>query len=363
MPNARRETALTRLAAQVPGLQVQYDPLTGSPGHLQSTGRFLTSPAAPGVTPKQAVADFIEAYADLFGHSAAALRSARVTREDVTQHNGMHTLVWNQEVNGIPVFKSILKANVTRKGEIITVGDHFMAAPQVIGGKPPMDAVQAIALAAAALDETLKPADIKASGTPSGAERKQRFTAPGMSDTSAQLTYFPMDGNSVRLGWDVTLFSLANNEMFNLVVGAETGEMLYGQSLTESISDASYKVFADPTTKQPLESPSPKAPSFDPPTTTTQPPEVSRQMVTLPALNTMASPNGWIDDGVTETRGNNIDAHTDTNADNVADTPRPNGGPSRIFDFTANFAQSPSTYRDAAVTQLFYYTNWTHDRL
>ena len=42
-----------------------------------------------------------------------------------------------------------------------------------------------------------------------------------------------------------------------------------------------------------------------------QPPRVPRVLLTFSALNTNASPNGWIDDGVNELRGNNVDAHLD----------------------------------------------------
>ena len=51
---------------------------------------------------------------------------------------------------------------------------------------------------------------------------------------------------------------------------------------------------------------------------TTQPPLVPRTLVTLPALDTNASPAGWINDGGNETLGNNVDAHTDWNADDLA---------------------------------------------
>ncbi len=83
-----------------------------------------------------------------------------------------------------------------------------------------------------------------------------------------------------------------------------------------------------------------------------QPAEVPRSLVTLQALDTTASPNGWIDDGGTETLGNNVDAHTDTDANNVADLPRPTRRTRRVFDFPLDLAQAPGTYKDAAVTQL-----------
>jgi hypothetical protein len=86
--------------------------------------------------------------------------------------------------------------------------------------------------------------------------------------------------------------------------------------------------------------------------------------VTLPALNTNASPLGWISDGGNETLGNNVDAHTDTNNDNLPDLPRPQGSPARTFDFAMDLTtQNPSAYSQAAVVQLFYWNNFMHDKL
>ena len=305
---------------------------------------------------------FLNRFPGLFGHDATALKKARVTREDVTAHNGMSTLVWNQEVNGIPVFKTVLKANVSNKRELVTISDHFVSQPKADLQAPKLTAERAITLAAASLDDRIAETDVRPTTPPEGAEQMQRFTANGQSDTSAQLTYFPMNETDVRLGWEVVTTSLAQNQMFQFVIGADNGEVIYRHSLTVDISNASYRVYADATTKKPFDSPTPKSPGFNTPTPT-QPPVVARQLITLQALDTTASPNGWINDGNQETLGNNVDAHTDLDTNNVADTPRPNGGAARVFDFPIDLTQTPVTYKEASATHLFYMNNWTHDRL
>ena len=86
--------------------------------------------------------------------------------------------------------------------------------------------------------------------------------------------------------------------------------------------------------------------------------------MTLSALDSTASPAGWIPDTGNETLGNNVDAHTDTNADNVVDLPRPQASPDRVFDFPIDESvQQPGDYAPAAVVQLFYLNNWVHDKL
>lgn len=131
--------------------------------------------------------------------------------------------------------------------------------------------------------------------------------------------------------------------------------MLLRRCLTDHVSDATYRVFTS-------DSPSPFSPGHPVPLTN-QPPRVSRELLTFSALNTNASPNGWIDDGVNGLRGNNVDAHTDVDANDIPDTPRAPGSPWRVFDFPLDLAQAPGTYKSAAVAQLFYWCNFIHDKL
>ncbi|MDR2236143.1 MAG: T9SS-dependent M36 family metallopeptidase [Chryseobacterium sp.] len=107
--------------------------------------------------------------------------------------------------------------------------------------------------------------------------------------------------------------------------------------------NASYNVFA-----LPLE-----APTFG-----------SRSLVTNP-WDLTTSPEGWHSDGTnhyTNTRGNNVYAYSDQDGRNTPGY-SPDGGNSRNFDFP--FADgsndSPFTYRDAGITNLFYMNNKMHD--
>ena len=359
-PPQNRAEAFAELKRQKPMLQAQFDEISGAPSYLQETGKFLTG-KNPGKAAKEVVKDYVSQFPGLFGHDGAALDKARVTREDVTAHNGMTTLVWQQQHAGIPLYNTIFKANVSQAGEVITVSDHFMPDTTVAAatedGVADLSAAQAVSKAAAGLGDVVAAAEVVS--VPGGEER-QAFSAPKLSDVTARLTWFPISASEMQLSWDVVTTSLARNEMYQTIVDAESGELLYRRSLTADISDASYRVYADAVTKQPFDSPIPFSPGHSTPSNV-QPPEVPRQLLTLSAENTTASPEGWIPDGGTTTLGNNVQAHTDTNADNVPDLPRPTS-PSRNFDFPVDFGQSPTTYKDALVTQLFYMNNWIHDK-
>ncbi|MFO1481863.1 MAG: ELWxxDGT repeat protein [Verrucomicrobiaceae bacterium] len=357
-PAADRTGAFAALKRERPMIQAQFDEISGAPSHLQETGKFLTGKAA-GQTPKEIVSAYVDRFAALFGHNSDALKAARVTREDVTKHNGMTTVVWQQQHEGIPLYNTIFKANVTQDGEIITLSDHFLGNPAAATGgqdvQPDLTVQQAVSKAAMALGSEVPPGAIQAVDAATGAELKQRFAAEKLSDTTAHLTWLPLSADNMRLAWDVTTFSLERNEMYQSVVDAETGEILLRRSLTSDISDATYRIYT-------TESPSPFSPGHETPSSL-QPAYVNRVLYTTQAINTTASPNGWIDDGNMETNGNNVDAHTDTDNNNVADLPRPNGGAGRVFDFPMDLTQAPSTYKDASVTQLFYWCNFMHDRM
>jgi hypothetical protein len=82
----------------------------------------------------------------------------------------------------------------------------------------------------------------------------------------------------------------------------------------------------------------------------------------------IASPFGWHDtSGVagpefTSTRGNNVHAYTDLDANDQPDAgSSPNGGGSLVFDFALDLGQAPNSYRPAAVTNLFHWNNLMHD--
>lgn len=371
---AKHQQTIAKLKQQVPGVSLQFDPITGAPSHIMAPGRFLAAPNPDSLDVYEPVIGFVNQHRALFGHDATALNAgkSRITREEVTPHNGMRTVVWQQELDGVPLFQTILKASLTKNGDLISIGSHFIADPAAASGKtaaqraaliaqPPISSATALSKAAASVGDTVSAEQVATMGAVAGAEKNQKLSVPGLSDTQASLTWVPMSEKELRLGWDVVLMSTRLGEMFRIVVDAQTGEALIRQSLTNYISDATYRVFARAGSKQPYDSPTPFSPGHSSPSSI-QPPGVTRELVTIDALDTTASPNGWIDDGGTQTLGNNVDAHTDTDANNSPDLPRPTSA-TRTFDFTMDLAtQAPSSYKNASVTHLFYLCNWIHDR-
>ena len=155
--------------------------------------------------------------------------------------------------------------------------------------------------------------------------------------------------------WQILFTSQWRDEMYLTLVAADTGEILYRRNLTAESQEATYRVYTNA-------SPAPLLPGLSAPGTDQAAP-VARTLITLASLDPFASPDGWINDGDNETRGNNVDAHLDRNDDDLADLPRPTGNPSRVFDFPLDLTAAPANYGQAATVQLFYWDNWMHDAL
>ena len=378
---AAREQAAARIKAAVPGVKIERDALLGTPKIISSTRGFLSGPdgagggvakaavdAVPANDPHRAVKAFLNDHAALVGHDAAALATARVARDFTTAHNGLRTVIWAQELEGISVFESVLVGHITRRGELVNLSSRLLpdvtAAARAgtpnrarLQGNPGITAAQAVATAANLAGETAVPENFTATEAPfSGAERRGRFNGPMLRELAeTRLVWLPMSRDRMRLCWEVVLMGRARGEQYRVLIDAETGAALLRHCLTHYISNASYRVFTS-------DNPTPMSPGHATPLTN-QPAIVARVLVVTNAISTNASPNGWIDDGANETRGNNVDAHLDLDANDSPDLPRPQGSPFRVFDFPLDLTQPPSSNRLAAVVQLFYWCNWMHDKL
>ncbi len=376
----QRDQAAARLRAQLTGADINFDPLLGSPKFIHVRGGFLTGPngqgravSGPGLAtvsaddPYRAVKGFLNEQSALFGHDASVLSTgnARITRDSVGKHNGLRTVVWQQELDGIPVFGAVVVGNITKRGELATLSSLFIPNPvpsadagtpnrAVSQNQPPVSAEQAIANAAQNLGDTLTPGEVAADGAQAG-DGYHRFLVQG-KQVHARLVWLPVNRGALRLCWEVHLSRQTTREGFEILIDAESGEPWLRRDLTCYISDATYNVYTS-------DSPSPFTPSWPTPNAG-QPPLTNRVLLTLSALDTTASPDGWIPDAANETRGNNADTYMDRDFDGQPDGgARPQGNPNRVFDFPLDLTQDPLTYSNASVVQMFYWVNYYHDRL
>lgn len=356
-------------------LNIRRHPITGSAAHVRARQGFLSGPEGQGksigaqalnAVPKgaehRATKAFLLQHRALLGHGPEALDAAVVQRDFVTRHNGLRTVTWQQQVDGIPVFEGVFTSHTTARGELVSVVSQFVsdAARANLAGRnaaaPALTSAEAVRLAANSLNVTLAAAELSPRRQPSGAARKQEFAPHRLvGDVTTELVWLPMDKSSLRLCWNVVLKVRARGEMFRVLIDALTGEVLVRRGLTVYASNATFRVFTS-------DSPSPFSPGHPTPLTN-QPARLSRSLETFSAVSTNASPDGWVPAASNQTVGNNVDAHRDTNDDDAPDLPRPQGSPFHVFDPALDLTQSPGLFGDASVVQLFYWCNWMHDKL
>jgi hypothetical protein len=180
--------------------------------------------------------------------------------------------------------------------------------------------------------------------------------------------YLPVDGK-LTAAWFVELFgqrsSGSEQQARRYLVAAGSGKVLRNVDL-KSHEAFNYRVYAETTgDKRPLDGPiadwSPH-PAGTP--DGSYPAYIPANLVSIDGFNEPGDP--WLAADATTTVGNNVEAGTDRNGDNLvagadirAETTR-----SRTFDYAYNTAADPLATPDqgkAALVHLFYTLNWLHD--
>ena len=176
----------------------------------------------------------------------------------------------------------------------------------------------------------------------------------------SQLVWLPMSENSMRLCWRVIATVARSEYTYMVLVDAQSGEILVRNNLTLNATPFSFRVF-------PSDSPSPFTPGHS--TVSIAQPvasETNRVVKTYPtgALDTNASPLGWVGTNVMNTTGNNVEAMLDRDNNSQPDVPPPVAtGTTNGFDFPLDLKFNPLTYASASTVQLFWRANWYHDRM
>jgi hypothetical protein len=338
---------------------------------------FLTGPAEG--EPVDLALAYVDAQKEGLGLTAGDLADLVVRDEVLSRHNGVTHLYLRQRHRGVEVVNGDLDVHVMPDGRIVKVGNRFVTdlAGKVNAEAPAINAQTAVERAAAHLG--LEPETVEVLSVAGGPAVEQTLSDAGISRSPipAELMYLPR-GTEARLVWSLVVDQVRSSDWWNLFVDAITGEVLEKVNWTVSERIAApagartglgplgavrqapapvdllgcsplgcYEVFAIP-----LESPS------DGPRTIESDPN-----------DPVASPFGWhdtdgdLDPDFTDSRGNNVEAQTDLDANNVFGPPdiRAEGGVNLDFSFPLDLDLNPSEYREAAVTNLFYWNNVMHD--
>ena len=254
-PSGSAVQAQEALKSRVPGVNVSWDRVTGTPRWVSANKSFLTDntgsrlglsrtslDAVPSEDPHRTVKAFINEHAALFGHDASLLDSAVIARNGVTPNTQLRTVVWQQAHAGIPVHEGLFVANSSGIGELVNVSDRLVLDPAnavargITSGEtanvPSISVEEAIALAAANIGGQVAPSSLSLQSAPQGAEQKQIHNSSDLiGQAYSQLTWLPIDSETLRLCWRVILSAKPKIERYQLLIDAGTGEVLVRQSL------------------------------------------------------------------------------------------------------------------------------------
>jgi subtilisin-like proprotein convertase family protein len=310
---------------------------------LQQPGGFLSAPAS-GDTLALAM-EYLHAHLQELGLRPADLAGARVASQYTDATTGITHINLRQTLHGLDIVNADLGIHVDGAGRIIHVTSSFVGGSGVKDTGRPAATVDAAAAyvslgVAKGLSFTSVPQPIDRQATHAESALMLSSAGAALSDVPAQLVYVT-GPSGLELAWQLSVQTTDGAHWYDGYVSADSGGVLFAHDYADH---ATYNVYPFP-----VESPA----------------DGTRVIVTDP-FDPIASPFGWHDtNGVvgaeyTDTRGNNVFAQEDADADDLNGL-RPDGGAGQNFDFALNLGQDPSTYPSAAITNLFYWTNLLHD--
>jgi hypothetical protein len=281
-----------------------------SPQIFESGGSALSSASG---TAARVVSDFL---------SVRGLRETRALQSPLT---GITHVRLAQEVDGVPVYGTYVKAAMNDNGQLVhliaDVADLSSAAVQPARIAPGAAVSAAVGLhfedgAAADAGYWVRP--------------------PTATDVVV-----PMADGSLQAGYLVETWAKESNLLYHTVFGAD-GRVVHVELRTNS--DA-YNIF-------------PVSPEVGP-----------QQLISGPGAGNEESPIGWLGAGSHSKHnisGNNAFAYLDTDANNAPDNlPGNDAVTDGVFDTAADLGSAPDTAgnRAVAVQNLFYLNNVIHDKL
>lgn len=373
--------------AIAPAVVTSTDAASGRPTFLWGIRGANAASATLGSTPEAAARLHLLTHASRYGLTPAALATAEVKEIHDTGRGGI-LVSFQQRVNGVVLFHNDVKVMMDRSLALVAIGGnlHPAAVSTLPNAKLKAFSVSDVKAVATALSDlygaAFQPSDlvdtkkIKAeyryyglAATPLVKAQSLHFTRP----SRVKKVYFPLPDSLVPayylelLSGDV---SSTESDAYGYVIAADDGRVLYRENQTHN-DTFNYRVWANPAGDlRPTDGP---MADFTPHPTGvpdgSYPPFVAPTLVSMDGFNKNPSNtfDPWLAKGATETKGNNVDAYTDDGApdgfsggaDVRADVTSANAF-DRVFDPSAG-PQSSVNQKKAAVTQIFYVTNWLHD--
>lgn len=309
------------------------------------------------------------------------LNSLEITITDYhkSKQSQLDHYYFRQTTNGIQMFGSESSVHLKTDGSIHRLNNHLVSGvgqtkqPSIT---PAIDPLQAIQSVGNHLGYT-NIGKLEVTNHSVTKDRSQTISKGAISkhEIPTRLMYFLDENKELTLAWDLSIHETQQEQSWSFLVDATTGKILnqISWTLTCNFNDSNHDCSAHHKHDLNLDLPAKEVESstnnnnfvggyrvYGMPIP--HPDQGQRSFVNDPD-NSVASPYGWHDTNgsngaeFTTTRGNNVNAY-----DNASGY-KPDGGGSLQFDFPLDLNQNPQNYRDAAITNLFYWNNIAHDVL
>ncbi len=302
------------------------------------------------------------------GLSEKDLAELRETDSYTDTHNGIRHTWFKQQWQGIDIFNSEVVVHQRADGEIVAILHRTVDRVEQ-QARPPQPGI--------APEEALRRVlemDGMRIAVPSLIEHtpeqhRWRFAgeAFGGEPPFVELVWLSA-GDVLLLAWNVNYQRADGTHWWNVRIDASTGKEIERNDWVASTCGFDHAV-AEIGAAACAPAPMPAAPNDLRvyPLPYESPNHGARAIRNAPwTAAPIASPYGWYDTNGAPgaeymiTRGNNVYASEDMNADNIPGF-SPDGGTNLDFDFPINLANAPSTNQAASITNLFYWTNLMHD--
>lgn len=310
--------------------------------------------------------------------TSADVNDWTIESEATSESTNIHNYYLKQRYQGIEIFNAV--ANVwVKNDEVINIHSQFVPniSTKINTTTPTLSVLEGLFSAKSLLN-------ITSPNTNTILETKEfknfRISNNTEDEISAELVYQLTQDNQLRLAWEYVIDIPGHQHLWHVRIDALDGKLLekndmviscgfgenHNHNATCSVvkeTSSSVNLFKQSTSSL-LETQSGSYRVI--PFNYESPNHTTRQLISNPH-NVVASPFGWHDtNGVTGneytiTRGNNVQAQDDLDGNNGTGT-APSGGLTLNFDFPYGGTNTqPSTYLNAAITNLFYMNNMMHD--
>ncbi|CAM3500744.1 M36 family metallopeptidase [Aequorivita lipolytica] len=313
-----------------------------------------------------------------------------ITKEHVSRISGIRHVYLRQAINGLEVYGTESSVHFDKTGKVLMEHNKFLADVQATVKSSSLGISARQAITSVANQMGYRVSNLQEVKSIGGKNKAAVFNKAGISseEIPVKLMYYYKEGVGTQLVWELSIAEKTTSDWWNFRVDASTGKIIDKDNWTVScniLGDHNDHVHAVASKSAafigPMEKPvisntsitsnmaAPPAASYRVYAMPNENPNYgTRTLVTNPE-NLTASPFGWHDTNgddtpeFTNTRGNNTDAYDDDNANNSPDGKYAfSPGGNLIFDFPLNTTYSAGDQSEnAAITNLFYWTNIVHD--